>query len=81
MMTLLLATAYTLVAVVALLVVITDEPLRQTMVVGVFGLTLVLLFVLLQAPDVALSEVVVGTIAYPLVLLVTIYRTGGKGGR
>jgi uncharacterized MnhB-related membrane protein len=32
------------------------------------------LFVVLQAPDVALSMLVVGAVAYPLILLVAIAR-------
>ena len=39
---------------------------------GVLGLALTLLFVVFQAPDVALSMLVVGAVAYPLVLLVAI---------
>ena len=53
-------------------VVLAHNPLRLVLVNGVFGLALVLLFVVLQAPDVALSMLVVGTVAYPLVLLVAI---------
>jgi uncharacterized MnhB-related membrane protein len=36
-------------------------------------------FVVMQAPDVALSMLVVSTVAYPLVVLVAILRTRGKG--
>ena len=39
-----------------------------------YGLTLVVLFFVFQAPDVALSELVVSGIAYPLVLVVAIAR-------
>lgn len=70
----LLVVAYTVVMVLGVCVVVTREPLRQTLVNGFFGLALVLLFVVLQAPDVAISEVVVSTVAFPLVLLTTIYR-------
>ena len=70
----LLVVAYTVVMVLGVLVVLTRDPLRQTIVNGVFGLALALLFVVLQAPDVAISEVVVSAVAFPLVLLVTIYR-------
>jgi hypothetical protein len=48
------------------------NPRRQVIVNGVYGLSLALLFVILQAPDVALSMLVVNTVAYPLVLLVAI---------
>jgi len=62
-------------ALVALLgggVVLAREPLRQLFVFGFFGLLLVLLFLVFQAPDVAISELVVGTVAFPFVLLVAI---------
>ena len=42
---------------------------------GVYGLVLVILFVVLQAPDVALSMLVVAAIAYPLIVLAAIART------
>jgi energy-converting hydrogenase B subunit D len=63
-----------LVGVLGTAVVAARDELRQLLVVGVFGLALVLLFVVLQAPDVALSELVVSTIALPFVLLVAIAR-------
>ena len=65
----------TVVMLVGVAVVVTYDPLRQAMVNGVFGLALVLLFLVLQAPDVSLSELVVTTVAVPLVLLTAIYRT------
>lgn len=81
MLTALLLVVYTVVAVLGVCVVLTRDPLRQTLVNGLFGLSLVLLFVVLQAPDVAISEVVVSTVAFPLVLLVTIYRVRSSRGR
>lgn len=51
------------------------DPLRQILMSGVYGLLLVVLFVALQAPDVALSMLVVSTIAYPLIVLIAISRT------
>jgi energy-converting hydrogenase B subunit D len=56
----------------ALAVVLTTDLLRMAMLASFYTLTLVILFLLLQAPDVALSELVVGTIAYPVVLVVAI---------
>ena len=67
--------ALTVVMLLGVVVVITYDVLRQTVTVGVFGFSLVLLFVVLQAPDVGLSELVVGTVAFPLVLLAAIYQT------
>jgi uncharacterized MnhB-related membrane protein len=56
----------------ALAVVLTTDLLRMAMLASFYTLTLVIFFLLLQAPDVALSELVVGTIAYPVVLVVAI---------
>jgi uncharacterized MnhB-related membrane protein len=69
-------------AVVALgapAVVLSRDPLRMIVVNGMYGLSLVLLFVVFAAPDVALSMLVVSTVAYPLVVLIAITRIrGGK---
>ena len=81
MPTALLTVTYTTVAVLGVSVVLTRDPLRQTLVNGFFGLSLVVLFAVLQAPDVAFSEVVVSSVAFPMVLLATIYRVGKGRGR
>jgi energy-converting hydrogenase B subunit D len=73
------AVVFALVALGAPLVVLTRDPLRQALVNGIYGVTLVLLFVVLQAPDPALSMLVVSGIAYPLVILAAIARV--RGGR
>jgi energy-converting hydrogenase B subunit D len=41
---------------------------------AIYGLTLAVLFFVLQAPDVALSMLVVSAIAFPLVVLLAIAR-------
>ena len=61
-----------LVALGGLAVVLTQDVLRQGILVGIYGLALVALFVVFQAPDVALSEVVVTAVAYPLIIAVTL---------
>jgi uncharacterized MnhB-related membrane protein len=66
------------VALGALLVVLTRDAMRQAVVTGVFGLSLGLLFFVFQAPDVALSELVVGAIAYPVVLVAALARVYGR---
>lgn len=63
-----------LVACGATAVVLMRDPLRQVLVNGFYGLLLVVLFLVFQAPDVALSELVIGTVAFPLILLVAIER-------
>jgi energy-converting hydrogenase B subunit D len=68
------ATALVLVALGGTAVVLTREPLKQAMVAGVFGILLALLFFLFQAPDVALSQIGVGSVALPLMILLALAR-------
>ena len=68
------ATIMTLVAIGALAVALTNDLVRLVNVSSAYTLLLVDLFDVLQAPDVALSMLVVGTIGYPLVLFVAIRR-------
>ena len=68
------AVAFALVALGAPLVVLTRDPLRQALVNGVYGVSLVCLFVVLEAPDPALSMLVVTGIGYPLAILAAIAR-------
>jgi uncharacterized MnhB-related membrane protein len=69
------AACLVLVALGATAVALSLNPLRQIFASGVYGLLLVLLFVTLQAPDVALSMLVVSTVAYPLIVLIAISRS------
>jgi len=62
------------VAVSASAVVLRRDPLRQTLVAGVYGLVLGLLFFAFQAPDVALSEIVVASVAVPVLILMTLAK-------
>ena len=55
-------------------VVLVGDPLRMTLLNAVYALTLTILFLVFQAPDVALSMLVVGGIAYPIVLLAAISK-------
>lgn len=50
------------------------EPARQLVVAGFFGLALAIMFFVFGAPDVALSQIVVSTIAVPLLALLTLTR-------
>ena len=69
---------YVLVVAGAAAVVFTRDPKRAVFVFSFYGITLGLLFLIMQAPDVALSEVAVGAAAVPLVTLVTLSRMRGK---
>jgi energy-converting hydrogenase B subunit D len=66
-----------LVAVGALAVVLTRDLVRLTMVASFYALLLVVLFLVFQAPDVALSELVVGAVGFPLVIAVAIVLQRG----
>jgi energy-converting hydrogenase B subunit D len=68
------AVALALVACGGTAVVFTHDPLRQAMVAGVLGVLLAILFFLFQAPDVALSQIGVGSIALPLMILLALAR-------
>lgn len=50
-------------------VVLARQPVRQVLALGANGLVLTLLFLALQAPDVAFAQIVVGTAAVPLLFL------------
>jgi uncharacterized MnhB-related membrane protein len=51
---------------------------NQVFIYTTFGMMLALLFFVLHAPDVALSEVAVGTLAVPVMVLVALMKTGDK---
>ena len=73
-MTALQVAALLLVAIGGGAVVLTRDPARQAVVAGIFGLSLSILFFLLQAPDVALSQIVVGTAAVPAMVLLALSK-------
>lgn len=58
-------------------VVAVRDPLRQAIVASFFGILLAILFFVLQAPDVALSEIVVGAVALPLMILLALAKIRG----
>jgi energy-converting hydrogenase B subunit D len=55
-------------------VVLAPNPLRQVLVLGIYGLSLTLLFFVFQDPDVALSEIVVSTIGLPVMILLALRK-------
>lgn len=77
-MSLLEAALFAFVAVVGTAVVFSRRPVNQLFVYSLFGGVLGLTFFVLQAPDVALSEIAIGTVAVPLMVLVAIMKTGGS---
>ncbi|MFJ8778221.1 MULTISPECIES: hydrogenase subunit MbhD domain-containing protein [unclassified Streptomyces] len=76
--------ALLLVAVSATAAVAVRDPVRQALVLAVLGVVLAVLFTVLQAPDVALSQLAVGSALTPLLLLLAVHkvkRRGRKEGR
>jgi energy-converting hydrogenase B subunit D len=55
-------------------VVLTREPARQALVTSVFGVSLAVLFLAFQAPDVALSQIVVGAVALPAMIMLALRK-------
>jgi energy-converting hydrogenase B subunit D len=72
--TLLQIAALVAVALAGGAVAITGPPLRQTMVLGIYGLSLTMLFFVFQAPDVALSEIVISTVGLPVMILLALRK-------
>lgn len=54
--------------------VLTRDPAKQSIAVSFYGLLLALMFFLFQAPDVALSQIVVGAVALPLMVLLALVK-------
>ena len=79
MNTVVLLLVLALVAVGGFAVVRTRDPARQAVTLSVYSFLLTVRFFVLQAPDVALSELVVGSVVVPLLVLLTIRKA--RGGR
>ena len=67
-------TVLVLVAAGATAVVLTRAPVRQVIVLSGYGLLLAILFMVFQAPDVTLSELTVGAVALPILLLLALAK-------
>jgi energy-converting hydrogenase B subunit D len=83
-MTALQAIALLAVALLGTIVTLARDPARQALCSSVFGMSLAVLFFAFQAPDVALSQIVVGTVALPAMILLAlgrINRRNAAGGR
>jgi energy-converting hydrogenase B subunit D len=72
------AVVLVLVAVGATGVVLSRDPLAQTVAASFYGLLLAILFLVFQAPDVALSQIVVGAVALPLMILLALAKVRGR---
>ena len=74
MMDVLQVTVLVLVAAGATAVVLIRRQVRQVVALSAYGLLLAVLFLVFQAPDVTLSELTVGAVALPIVLLLTLAK-------
>ena len=76
-------TVFVLVAAAGTAVVLTRDPLNQAIVASFYGLVLGIMFFVYQAPDVALSQIAVGAVALPLMILLALAKVralrGGNG--
>ena len=71
-MSVLLGALFLLTAASGTGVALSRTPRQQVLAMAVNGMVLALLFMALQAPDVAFAEVAVGTVALPLLFLVVL---------
>jgi energy-converting hydrogenase B subunit D len=67
-------TILVLVAAGATAVVLIRQPVHQVLVLSAYGILLAVLFLAFQAPDVTLSELTVGAVALPIILLLTLAK-------
>ena len=74
MMDALQVTLLVLVAAGATAVVLIRAGIRQVLMLSIYGVLLAVLFLAFQAPDVTLSELVVGAVALPIILLLTLAK-------
>jgi energy-converting hydrogenase B subunit D len=71
-MTALVLIMFGLVAIGGTVVVSTSDPKRQAVTLSVYGVLLSVLFLALAAPDVALSQVAIGSAVVPLMVLLAV---------
>ncbi len=63
-----------LLAIAGFLVVRTQDVTEQVIALGFYGLLTALMFFFFQAPDVALSQITVGAVALPLMIMLALSR-------
>ena len=63
-----------LMAIAGARVVTTRDTTEQVITLGFYGLVTALVFFFFQAPDVALSQITVGAVALPLMIMLAISR-------
>jgi len=73
-MSLLIMIALALVLVGAAITVFTTDPAKQAVVLSIYGFLLAVLFMVMQAPDVALSQIAIGAAVLPLIVVLTVRK-------
>ena len=73
-MTVLQVAVLAAVAIGGAAVVLAPDALRQVLVLGIYGMSLTVLFFVFQAPDVGLSEIVVSTVGLPVMVLLALRK-------
>ena len=63
-----------LLAISGLMVVRTQDVIEQVIALSFYGLVTALMFFFFQAPDVALSQITVGAVALPLMIMLALSR-------
>ncbi|QLJ03368.1 DUF4040 domain-containing protein [Streptomyces sp. NEAU-sy36] len=71
--------ALLLVAGAATAAVAQRDPARQALVLSVLGILLAVLFTVLQAPDVGLSQLAVGAVLTPLLVMLSVRKIRRRG--
>jgi uncharacterized MnhB-related membrane protein len=71
---------FLLVAAAGTAVVLTRDPLNQAIVASFYGIVLGIMFFVYQAPDVALSQIAVGAVALPLMILLALAKVRALAG-
>ena len=70
-----------LVLIAGTAVVLTRDPASQTIGISFYGILLALMFFIFQAPDVALSQMVAGAVALPLMVMLALAKVHREAER
>ncbi|MEU7057192.1 hydrogenase subunit MbhD domain-containing protein [Streptomyces sp. NPDC046197] len=73
--------ALLLVAASATAAVANRDPARQALVLSLLGVSLAVLFTVLQAPDVGLSQLAVGSALTPLLIMLSVRKVRRRAAR
>lgn len=68
-----------LIAITGFAIVRTRDVVNQLIALGFYGLLMALMFFVFQAPDVALSQITVGAVALPLMIILALARMRSRG--